>query len=314
MNENLLEFDARDPLHIDAVAELWNGATPAELAISSRFVRYNVSPVQGRPLAGRMAMRNGEAIGVVFVSAITGELTGSVELLVVHPAWQRQGIGHRLLNWAEAWLAQQRCTQIQLGAGIKPFAPGLPSTLNAVTYFQHRGYGDVRMVWDVAANLAHYTTPETVREIPGAVRPAQPGDEAALAAFLAREFPGRWRLRFQEFCRLPDYRLSDYMVLWTERGIDGFCCLTFEDSQPPIERYYPYTLPRPWGQLGPIGVSANARGRGYGAALMDAGLRRLHNNGINGCVIDWTTLLEFYGKFGFQPYREYVQLAKQLSP
>ena len=47
-------------------------------------------------------------------------------------------------------------------------------------------------------------------------------------------------------------------------------------------------------------------------AVLDAGLRRLHNNGINGCVIDWTDLVEFYGKFGFTPYRKYVQLVKAL--
>ncbi|MEZ4560001.1 MAG: hypothetical protein R2854_26760 [Caldilineaceae bacterium] len=33
--------------------------------------------------------------------------------------------------------------------------------------------------------------------------------------------------------------------------------------------------------------------RGQGAAVLDAGLRRLHNNGVNGCVIDWTDLVDF---------------------
>ena len=89
------------------------------------------------------------------------------------------------------------------------------------------------------------------------------------------------------------------MLLWTEAGVQGACLLTFPDSVRPIERYYPYSLPKPWGQAGSIGVSASLRGQGYGSYLLDASLRRLHDNGINGCVIDWTDLLHFYGRFGF---------------
>ena len=86
----------------------------------------------------------------------------------------------------------------------------------------------------------------------------------------------------------------------------------FGDSVAPIERYSPYRLPRPWGQLGIIGISADRRGQGLGAALLDAGLRRLHNNGVNGCIIDWTDLVDFYAKFGFTPHRAYYMLNKQI--
>jgi predicted N-acetyltransferase YhbS len=164
----------------------------------------------------------------------------------------------------------------------------------------------------MAANLAHYQPPPTVRPIDGVVRPARPGDTDELLAFLRREFPGRWRYDVEEALRHARVRFSDFMLLWSERGVDGFCRLTFEDSAHPIERYYPYALPRPWGQLGTVGVSADRRGRGYGAALLDAGLRRLHDNGVNGCVIDWLVIVDFYAKFGFTKYREYRQMYKAL--
>jgi predicted N-acetyltransferase YhbS len=73
-----------------------------------------------------------------------------------------------------------------------------------------------------------------------------------------------------------------------------------------------HRLPRPWGQLGPIGVSQDTRGKGYGGALLDAGLRYLRDQGVRGCVIDWTDLVDFYGKFGFKPYRKYQMLIKTL--
>jgi predicted N-acetyltransferase YhbS len=219
------------------------------------------------------------------------------------------------LQQAEAWHAQQGSTFLTVGASPRHFVPGVPEELHTLGFFRNYGYGIrpnwLQQQWDVAANLAHYTPPPTVRQIDALVRPAQRDDYEAILTFLQREFPDRWRYDFEQYIA-EGGRIADYMVLWTERGVDGCCILTFEDSQHPIERYYPYRLPRPWGQLGSIGVSADRRGQGFGAALLDAGLRRLHNNGVNGCVIDWTDITYFYAKFGFALYRSYLILSKAL--
>jgi predicted N-acetyltransferase YhbS len=58
-------------------------------------------------------------------------------------------------------------------------------------------------------------------------------------------------------------------------------------------------------------VSSDARGRGFGTALVRAALDQLRRQGVRGCVIDWTHLIDFYAKFGFKPYREYAILIKQ---
>ncbi len=49
---------------------------------------------------------------------------------------------------------------------------------------------------------------------------------------------------------------------------------------------------------------------GFGGALLDAALRHLSDRRVRGCVIDWTGLVDFYAKFGFKPYRQYVVLIK----
>lgn len=320
VNANLqfVALAADHPAPCDAIVALWNEGAPPALQISRRLVNFNLRPVPGGRQAGWLALVADQIVGVVSASRLVDQprvaspTHGWIDLLAVAPAYQRQGIGRRLLGMAEGWLQHQGCTTAQLGASLNPFAPGLPTSLATLPFFTQQGYQPVGQVWDVAANLATYQPPDLVREVPGAVRPAQPGDAAALDEFLRREFGGRWHFEYVTAQQDEAYRLSDYMVLWTERGIDGFCQVSFADSRRPIERFYPYDLPRPWGQLGPIGVSADRRGQGFGAALLDAGLRRLHNNGVNGCVIDWTTLLDYYGKFGFQPYRTYEQVKKQF--
>ncbi|HAJ34168.1 MAG TPA: hypothetical protein DCL15_00550 [Chloroflexi bacterium] len=315
-----LEIVTHDPVTAAAfvpdLVDLWEAALGRDMPISAAFVHHNFKPSTGVKRRLFTVTAAATLVGAALATVLHGEPLvathgeGWIELLLVAPAWQRHGLGRRLLSAAEAWLAEQGCRAVQIGGGLRPFAPGAPEASHAATFFAQYGYTNFGPVWDMAANLATYTSP-SLRDTPCHAAPANPRQVDDLLGFLRREFPGRWRYEAEMF--LADGgRISDFMLLWTERGVDGCCLLTFPDSVRPIERFYPYALPRPWGQLGSIGISADQRGRGFGAALLDAGLRRLHNNGVNGCVIDWTTLTDFYGKFGFAPYRTYVMLGRSL--
>ena len=301
------------------IVSIWNSACGADLAITPRFVDYNTRPPTGAAQAGQIAIENGKPIGFVLASALPNDpqtsppQTGWIDAIAVLSSHQKRGIGTRLLAWAEDWLRAQGCTRSRLGGSLHPFAPGYPVELGDVSFFRKRGYAarvGSEHVWDVARDLIDYT--HAPYPIDGTIRPARSGDENAILEFFAREFPNRWRYEFQEFLRERG-RLSDYQLLITNIGIAGFARVTLEDSERPLDRFYMHRLLQPWGQLGPIGVSKDARGKGYGGALLDAGLRYLHAQGVRGCVIDWTNLVDFYGKFGFKPYREYAMLAKTLT-
>jgi GNAT superfamily N-acetyltransferase len=308
----------RDILSSDCetIAKIWNEACGVDLAITPRFVAYNIRPPTGAIQAGKLAIINHQPVGFVLASALPNDpqtsppQVGWIDAIAVLGNYQKRGVGTELLTWAEDWLRAQGCTRFRLGGSLHPFVPGYPIELNHIAFFQKRGYverpGNAH-VWDVARDLADYT--HTPYAIDATIRPARPGDQTALADFFAREFPGRWRYEFEEFLREGGH-LSDYVVLITPRNIDGFARITIENSERPLDRFYMHRLPKPWGQLGPIGVSKDVRGKGYGGALLDAGLCYLRDQGVRGCVIDWTDLVDFYGKFGFKPYREYAILAK----
>jgi predicted N-acetyltransferase YhbS len=308
----LCSFRPGDASHLVAI---WNSACGPDLAITQRFVDYNTCPPTGALQAGQLAIENDQPVGFVLASALPNDLqtalpqVGWINAIAVFGNRQKHGIGSALLAWAEDWLRAQGCMRFRLGGSLHPFTPGYPVELGNAAFFVKRGYAERggEQTWDVARDLGDYAT--TRPRADATIRPARSGDENTILEFFAREFPGRWRYEFQEFLRERG-RLSDYQLLITPRGIDGFARVTLENSERPIDRFYLHRLPHPWGQLGPIGVSTDTRGKGHGGALLDAGLCYLREQAVRGCVIDWTGLVDFYGKFGLKPYRQYSMLIK----
>lgn len=297
---------------VPALVAVWNAASGPDLAVNPRFFDFNLRHTPGVSQTGRVAVAGDAVIGFVIASIDLAQprRPAWIDAIAVTPAQQRRGVGCALLAWAEAALIDRGAQHIRLGGSLRPFTPGLPLELGTRAFFEKRGYTGDQRDWDVARRLIDY--PPLNVTVEATVRPGQPGDEAALRAFFQREFPGRWRFEFEEFWR-EGGRLSDYLLLITARGVDGFCRLTFEDSERPIERFFMHRLPHPWGQAGPLGISRDTRGKHYGLAMVDAALRHLQARGIDGCVIDWTSLTDFYARFGFAPYREYAMLGKRVS-
>ncbi len=301
----------------EVCATIWNAACGPDLMVSPTFIGYNLRSSTGIERSGQLAYVDEQPVGFVFVGAAMGEQPprqGWVECISVYPQYQRHGIGSALMDWAEGWLQERQAKRARLGAGLRPFAAGLPDPLQSASFFIQRGYGmtpGYEYEWDVARDLSDYVP---VGAVAGAdLRPLQMGEEAELLAFLRREFPGRWLYEVEEYFN-EGGRATDYMVLRTPHtGLDGFCWMTFEDSVRPLERFYMQRLPHPWGQIGPLGVGKGCRGLGLGGALIDAAIRHVQRAGVRGCIIDWTSLLDLYARFGFQPYRRYTMLAKSFQ-
>jgi GNAT superfamily N-acetyltransferase len=310
---DLHPFTPAEGAHFDTLVDIWNATCGPELSVSRRFVEFNTRGSEGAAEAGCLALSDDRPVGFVLASAAArfGN-AGWVDAIAVMPSAQRRGAGTALLGWAESWLAEQDCRRVRLGGSLRPFTPGLTAELGSRSFFERRGYQGAGDVWDVAHDLRGYNTPASTDRVAADVRSLEPGQEDALREFLGRAFPGRWAYECDEFFR-EGGRASDYLTLWRDGRVEGFCQLTFVDSLRPLDRFYMQRLPQPWGQLGPIGVGEVCRGQGYGGAVLDAGLRHLRDHGIAGCVIDWTNLVDFYGKFGFTLYRQYTTMAKDLS-
>jgi GNAT superfamily N-acetyltransferase len=311
---NLLPLALSEPPTHLLIARLWSAAMGPGLAITPRGVAYYTLPTPGVHREGRLAQLDGAHAGFVIAEVDSAHPEGpsaAIIALAVDPRFQRRGAGSALLDWAETWLAGSPVHRFQLGGGERYFIPGLPAAEASLAFFEKRGYHATwEPTWDMGRSLKDYGSPRISRHPAADVHPLQAAELNELYALLSQDF-GFWERSYRAFLS-EGGRLSDLIVLRTQQGMKGMCWTTFEDSYNPIEHFFPNGMEHPWGHLGSIGIAADSRGLGLAGVMIDYALRRLQSLGVDGCIIDWTELLDFYAKFGFKPYRQYLFLGKEI--
>lgn len=315
---------AHEPASLDdaTLASLWNQAYPDDLALSARLMAWCREAAPGRSVTVRVYERAGAPAAFVVASTLSGQPTGWVDALAVPLPRAGRRVRLPLLAAAEAWLQAQGCTSIRLGGGPWSLLRGVPAPVRRQRLLLEAGYKSTLAgtLNDMAIELARYTPLAAAQDIAGVVQPAQPRDVENIVALLAQ--PDRLLAAADEDVPQADQlvhlrrllesgRLGDLMLLWTAHGLQGIGQIIFPDSDVPVDRSFPWTLPRPWSALGPVLTHADAFVWGS-AALVDGALRRLHNNGINSCVAPAITRTTTWQEYGFHDYRRWQPFIKSL--
>jgi predicted N-acetyltransferase YhbS len=303
----------------DLCAALWNAACGFDLAITPRLVEYNLRTSASLQREGRLAVMDGHLAGFVIVDVIemSPELPDFyeglawVDAVAVDPAYQNRGLGRSLLEWAGEFAREKGGKQLRLGGSPRWFSAGLPTQLQNRPIFEALGFQfSERLIWDTARSLKRYSCDPRIAAIPGDAHPLRAEELDAFVSLLQKDFHYGWSHEMGDYLR-EGGPLEDIIVLVTDHGLDAFVWITHSRSSRPIERCFPLGLTQPWGQLGMVGVAEKRRGLGLSLKVIDAGLKRLIELGVDGCVIDWTEYLALYGKLGFRPYRSYYNAAKE---
>ncbi|HEV2357738.1 MAG TPA: GNAT family N-acetyltransferase [bacterium] len=315
---HLRPFDAG---RIGEIVRLWNAAAGAAFPLREALLRQNtvLDPhfdPEGASLA--CAASTDRVVGCC-IAKIAREPLGAdglaadrgwLSLVAVDPQHRRRGIGRSLVGAAEAFLRTRHRAKAVLGSDPAHFFPGVPDATDAGGFFEACGYRFRGEAYDLHRFLRDYRTPEAVTALLAQhhdieIRPLAPGDRPALLAFLTAAFPGRWRYTIERFLARGG-PIGDVMGVTRDGTIRGFALLFHPQSRwigPSIAwASYPAAAA---GGLGPMGLSPEIRGRGLGLALLDRAMVHLAGLGVDEMVIDWTILLDFYGKLGFAPHRRY---------
>jgi predicted N-acetyltransferase YhbS len=203
-------------------------------------------------------------------------------------------------------MRERGASSVLFGMDSRHFWPGVPTDDPRLNDFlMVEGFSLGGEYFDLERDLTDYVAP---RELPTdgvEFRVLTDDDHALLVKFFEREFPGRWRFDIlQKIEKEESHR--GIVGLFHNNAIHGFASIQDSTNKYPISgAVWRNSLGDNWGTLGPIGVSQKVRGHGWGGAMLSAGLLELQARGVNRCLIDWTTLDEFYGKHGFEKTRVY---------
>ena len=140
-----LQITAWEEKQIEPVLDVW------QRALSDRKYDFQMHETKFRervlnnpafdPEGALVAEAEGKVVGFALAVALTEGNTGFLSVLMVDPAYQRQGIGSALLKRAEAFLAHQGKEQIRTHGGNPiRFSTGVDVTMPAYYFLLNRGY------------------------------------------------------------------------------------------------------------------------------------------------------------------------------
>jgi ribosomal protein S18 acetylase RimI-like enzyme len=229
---------------------------------------------------------------------------GSIPLILVHPGYQRRGIGTRLLAAALDRLRADGVAEVRAGSGGSSYIwPGVPRDLPAALgFFAARGWRHTRDALDLVADLACYRPPDTVYQRAAAAgvstRRAAGADLDAVLAFEAATFPSwvRW------FAAGTDQ-------IMIARHSSGAIAGTLLFDGPGAGTVYAPMLGAAAGTIGCVGVTPRYQGRGIGSAMVARASEILGRAGTRVCHIGWTRRESFYVRAGYQPWWRYAEFS-----
>ena len=313
------------PLSIDRLEDLvglWNDELATQFPMRSELFKQNSFDDENVFLPGSLIAvnENNEVMGFIVCKRWQETLPvnmhpdfGWVQVLLVREKDRKQGIGSLLLERAESALRDDGANVIWLGSDPWHYFPGIPSEYEeSAQWFEGKGYDRSVNEYDL---IAHYDHAEE------AIKPQLEGVEAVILKieekepflkFMNRVFPGRWEY---EAIRYFDKGGTgrEFVVLKKAGEIIGFCRIN-DDESPLIAQnvYWDPLFPETLGGIGPLGIDSSERKKGYGLAVVEAGIYFLRKRNINQIAIDWTGLVDFYGKMGYQVWKKYKKYSKSL--
>lgn len=219
--------------------------------------------------------------------------------------------GADLLADIKRLLRQRGQAALLFGQDARHLFPGVPENWPGLADFlMVEGFVPLapeRPCVDLCLDLNSARPTEDVR-----VRRCTPDDVPALLEFLDREFPGRWAFDVRD--KLAHESDPGFLFLIDDGGVCGFAMTQEPDHRLQLAgATIVGSLPSPWIAIGPIGIAADRRGEGLGTALLGSILAVAKGRGLRAARVDWTHLVDWYRKLGFDVERRYTPMRLDLG-
>ncbi|AAM23519.1 ribosomal protein S18 acetylase RimI-like enzyme [Caldanaerobacter subterraneus subsp. tengcongensis MB4] len=306
----------------EEIVRLWNKELGKEFPLRKELFYQNSLEDKNVLLEGSwIALEKEKLVGFIISKIWKEDLecvknkkdTGYIQVILVDSDYRNKGIGSELLRKAEEALKANGVKTVVLGQDPWHYFPGIPSEyIDTVEWFKKKGYVEFGEEYDLYCRLngeGQVTLP-VFPEVEFKI--LDKWQKNSFLEFLNRCFPGRWEYEaIKYFEKGGEGR--EFVVAEKKGKIIGFCRIN--DSKSPFIAQNVYWAPlfeEELGGIGPLGIDPEERGKGYGLAIVQAGMYFLNQRGIRNIVIDWTNLVDFYGKLGCKVWKRYIKYEKQF--
>ena len=307
-------IEAFQPSDLPRLLDIWKeslgDAFPMAASVLER--RLGLGAVGRSSVIARCARLDGGLVGFGYLTADDRAITGSrrmrLQAVVVEPSCQRQGIGTALARSLLEAGTRRGATTAEIGGGLDYVWPGVPGELQgALEFIVAIGFRPAGISYDlrstpVTAGLSAVAS-SGLDTLGVHARTARSDEMDAISAFVGAEFEPDWQVDLRD--DIEDGLKPDGLLLATDASdrLVGFARLHTLDSVPigpPL--FWAGRRGPDAGGLGPIGIARAWRGRGLGTSFLGQAVVELARRGASDVVIDFTDLLDFYGRLGFEPW------------
>lgn len=225
--------------------------------------------------------------------------TGWISLFFVSHNYRKQKIGTTMFDYVEEKLKEENIKKIYIGRDINNFFPALPCDFDNGTFsfLEKRGY------------LSQGITHDAIKTCDGTlfninpnqeIRFARKEEKEAVLSFIKNNFPGRWHYEAVNY-----FDDGGYVIALENKEIVGFLRVNFTYNKDiPYNLTWSNRFPK-LGGLGPLGVNKEKRKHGIGSSLLSWSINFLTREKASHIMIDWTSLLAYYQKYGFEVWKCY---------
>jgi GNAT superfamily N-acetyltransferase len=299
--------------NMDALCDIYNRCLPAKYAIDSLLLRQHT--VDSKVFDwGASCIEPGKAFVAVKQSPnrlFSGANIDTSYISVL--GYQDPTLLLDLFERVKRCLSNRGVEKLKFGSDTGHFFPGCPTDWPSLSDFLLiGGFVQEGESHDLERDLIDYSPPGDLT-MEYQFRPLSSEDLPSLKSFLVAEFPGRWH--YDVIQKINDEQDAGVVFGMFEGGsCRGFALTQQDGCKTQIGgAVWKKDLGEAWCSLGPIGISKQIRGNGHGTALLAKALEWLRDSGGRRCIIDWTGLVEFYGRQGFSVSRTYRGFSLHLN-
>lgn len=331
MNDyKILEFENKYNLEI---LNLWNNEVGFIYPISEKMFNQKINNCKYfKKECSFVALKDEKVVGFILSKKYDNNPIiqkyfnkGWISLFYVSQRNRKCGIGTNLLTLAEDKLKSLGVIDISIGSDIHNFFPGIPNDFDNLTdkYLRNRGYNVSYYTHDLVKKLTNddvykYQSYNNNQIIDNDItcdvvlRYATIKDKDELLDFFKKFFYGRWYDECVEYF-LNNQIKKEYLLAIVNHKIVGFLRV---NNQLIDEISYNINWASRFDRLvgiGPLGVDPQYRCRGIAKMLLYYSISDSAKTGYTHAMIDWTGLVTYYQKFGYEIWKCYQYANKIIK-